>query len=324
VIYCIWGIEFIQEAKVRNLFYCENCRQKLHDIHEIHYIEENSDRGFCGEKCILEFYRPYMQEFESEELEFRTQLSLPAEEVSTEVLALDKYLSQALDHPAEIWEFESAINQHFYTHILSFVHQDQLYYKVLITTYVEGAPSFVFYRLITQSSELVDLYRREFQVEVSEIEVGDSPGHSVMHKQESKEIEGSNLSDAQLSLATELIEDIESKKSFLLAEMLIKRSVGDIELEEFPSYDEYLDQTLQNPDEVYEFEDDAGDILHTCIRSYQIGKLPFFYILLTLPYQGPGSDKKITLIPILGFPSVDKELYPKYAVGKRVDKNLKN
>lgn len=312
---------FILEEKVRNLFFCENCRQKLHDIHEIHYIEENSDRGFCGEKCILEFYRPYMREFETEELEFRTQLNLPSEEVSIEVLGLDQYLSQTLDHPAEIWEYESAINQHFYTHILSFVHDEQLYYKVLITTYVEGSPSFVFYRLITKSNDLVDLYRREFQVEVSEVEVLGSPEST---ERESGSPQGSNLSSSQLNLANELIEEIESKKSFLLAEMLTKRSPGDIELEEFPSYDEYLDQTLQNPDEVYEFEDESGDILHTCIRSYQIGKLPFFYILLTLPYKVPGSDDKITLIPILGFPSVDKELYPQYAIGRRVDENLKN
>jgi hypothetical protein len=307
---------------VKNLFFCENCREKLNDIQEIHYIEENSDRGFCGETCILEFYRPYMEAFEQEEASFRSMLGLPAEEVTIEILALDKYLSLTLEQPGEIWEFETAINQHFYTHILSFQHGEEVYYKVLMTAYIEGSPSFVYYRLVTQSKELVDMYRREFQVEISEVEVIGQHRNSALAGELDEVSDG--LNQEQLSLASDLIEEIELKKSSLLAQMLTNRSVGDIELEEFPSYDEYLEQTLQDPDEVYEFEDEAGDLLHTCIKSYQIGNVPFFYILLAMPYKSKTESGESALIPILGFPSIDNELYPKYAIGKRVDKNLKN
>jgi YHS domain-containing protein len=129
---------------IKTLFFCEYCRKHLLDVNEIHFVEDQSDRGFCSEKCILEFYRPYMLAFEDEESQFRSSLRLPPEESHSDVLASDHYLQLALKNPSEVWQIENDLNQRFYTHILEFSLNGEVYYMILICSYIDGAPSFVF------------------------------------------------------------------------------------------------------------------------------------------------------------------------------------
>ncbi len=291
---------------ILHLQFCEKCRKLVKSVEDLHFIEENSDRGFCSEKCILEFYRPFMQAFEEEENSIRASLNLVQESESLEIMGNEHFLQTALDRPHEIWLAENEVGQAFYTHILELDMDAKGQYFILICAYIEGAPSFVYYRTITADERLLNHFRRDHLLEQEQLDA--------LKEQHVLEQEG---------IPPEVIEEVELKKSELLAQMMQVRSIGDIELEEFPNYDSYLEKTLSLPDEIYEFDDDAGDTIHCFLKSFKLGETSFFYVVLAMIYQESGQNKTF-YIPILGFPSVDEKLYGNYAQGKKLNQGFKN
>lgn len=293
-----------------DLFFCESCRKQLGDACDLHFVEDSSDRGFCSENCILNFYRPYMAAFESEERAFRKKLLLEDEVLPQQILESDDYLQQSLDKPSEVYSYESEIGQRFYTHITELFYGGDSYFSIMIVSYIDHAPSFVFYRTITQSQSLINLYRR---------------GDSVLDSLELGEINSTSTEETEeFDISDEVMEEVEVKKSMILADLLIKRSDEDISFEHFIVYDEYLEKTLQAPDEIYEFHDAHGDKLYTNIKSFKNSNESFFYIVLTYPYQFKSGSDGVIQIPIIGFPSKDEKLYPKYAQGKLINEKLRN
>ena len=102
--------------------------------------------------------------------------------------------------------------------------------------------------------------------------------------------------------------------------MLTGRSPHDIALEDFSNYEQFFQETLEDPDEVFERNDDEGDSIHTYIKSFKLGDESFFYVVVGLFFEGEES----MIIPIISFPSVDKKMYPQYAVGNKIINKLKN
>ena len=281
---------------LKSLYFCESCRTRITDVSEIHYVEENSDRGFCSDKCIMDFYRPFLEVLEQEEGEFRKQLNIENEDPFLEITSSQNYLQQALKRPQEIWVSTNDLEQSFYTHILKVQHKKQSLYFILICSYVEGEPAFVFYRMATGHMELVKKYRRD------------------------DVYKGESTSQVAAKVPTEVFEAVEFKKSNLLAEMLTGRSPHDIALEDFSNYEQFFQETLEDPDEVFERNDDEGDSIHTYIKSFKLGDESFFYVVVGLFFEGEES----MIIPIISFPSVDKKMYPQYAVGNKIINKLKN
>lgn len=285
---------------IKTLYFCENCRKKIDDVSELHYIEDNSDRGFCSDTCIMEFYRPYLNWLEKEEIKLRKDLNIEQETPFLDITADQKILQKALKNPSEVWVLTNDIDQSFYTHILKIHRESQVIYYILVCSYIDGGPSFVFYRTATTHIELVDRYRREFEYQ-----------------------EYSEQKELGEKIPSEFFELVEHKKSSLLAQMLQERSIHDISFEDFIHYDDYLKQTIEAPDEVFENEDQEGDTLLTYIKTFHLAEddLNFFYIVIGMNYE---SEDQVYLIPIIGFPSVDKKLYPTYAKGTKTLNKLKN
>ncbi len=290
-------IMMMEVILLESLYFCECCRKRITEVTEIHYVEENSDRGFCSDKCIMDFYRPFLDALEAEELEFRKSLNIENEDPYLEITSSQNYLQQALKRPSEIWITTNDLDQNFYTHILKVQHKQKNIYFVLVCSYVEQEAAFVFYRMCTQHIELVKKYQRQMP-----------------YKEESGEVQ------VAANVPSEIFETIELKKSTLLAEMLTSRSMHDIAFEDFPSYEEYFQKTLEDPDEVFEKNDEDGDPIHTYIKSFKMGDESFFYIVVGLYFEAEES----MVIPIISFPSVDKKIYPHYAVGNKIINKLKN
>ena len=104
---------------LKSLYFCEACRKRILDVSDIHYVEENSDRGFCSDKRIMDFYKPFLDVLEEEEIQFRKQLGIENEDPFLEITSSQNYLKQALKRPQEIWVSTNDLEQNFYTHILS-------------------------------------------------------------------------------------------------------------------------------------------------------------------------------------------------------------
>jgi len=298
---------------MNNVYFCEKCRVSVGEPSELHFVEDDSDRGFCSEKCILEFYRPFMLGFEAEERAWREEIMLGIERPCQELLESEDYLQESLDNPDEVFVFETDTNQSFYTHLKELQINGELYFSILISSYIDGAPAFVFYRTLTQSQGLMSLYRR-----------GELMSESSVVKSPEQDEVLATMTDEEIKLAEGILAEVESKKSQLLADMLEKRSETDIGFERFYDFDKYLEITLAEPDETYEFMDEEGDKLFTNIKSFSKNGESFFYIVLSLPYESKKGSTTAVQVPILGFPSNDQSLYPKYAQGKALNEKLRN
>lgn len=295
---------------LKTLYFCEKCRKQIEKVSDLHFVEDNSNRGFCGEKCIKDFYRPYMSQLEMEESSFRVELNISIDEDYIEIVGNEKILEKALSAPDESWCLENELGQKFHTHILELESAGKPIYYILICSYIENEPSFVFYRTATEHKVLKDKYCRDYKYSTTDYDKNEQ----VMVPDEHGE---------EYEIPADIIELLEHKKSQFLATLMEQHSPGDIGIEDYLSYDKYLEQTIENPDEIYEYEDDEGDVLNNFIKSFKMGDISFFYVVILYPYKLE-KIREVAVLPILGFPSVDKDLYPKYTTGKRLNEKLTN
>ncbi len=50
--------------KFEKKYFCTNCRQEVSALNELYFIEEDSQKGFCGEMCIEKYYLPVVEQLE--------------------------------------------------------------------------------------------------------------------------------------------------------------------------------------------------------------------------------------------------------------------
>lgn len=284
---------------IKKSFFCENCRVGINSISNLYYVEENSDRGFCSEECIKEFYRPIMRLCESEEHSFRDYLNFEAEDDYLHYFSNQELLDQAIHNPHELWELFSETEQRFMTHILKFKDQNEILWIILVCSHIESEAAFVFYRTITKHESLVNKYRRDRKIV----------------------IEKEQIENNALEISPHFLEMVEGKKSMLLAELLGVKHESDIDFERYVEFEKFIAQTISEPDEIYVREDEEEDEIYTYIKSFKENELTFFYIVLGYKYEAEG---KTQMIPALGFPSVKQEVYTQYAQGESVKDKIKN
>jgi hypothetical protein len=289
----------------KRLYFCNNCRKRINNIEDLLFVEE-SKRGFCSENCIVNFFTPYMETFDHEEVNIREALGIELGEVNVEVYQNRSHFEETLYGPKEVWLEKNELQEEFFTHINPV--GNGLFY-ILICSYYEGEPSFVFFKTITKSTDLVQHYQKGKAVEDDEENV------------ENQSISKNSLDE--VSLPVEVVDDIDQKKSEYLADLLERKKEIDISFEEYPLYDDYITLTLDEPDHEYHSEDKAGDKIFTFIKSFQKNGQSFFYIVICLRIDIPESDNS-ALMPVITFPSIDDDLYKFYAVGEKKISRLSN
>lgn len=301
----------------KKVYFCTSCRKKVEKVQNLLFVEE-SKRGFCSENCIVEFFSPYMEVFDREELEYRHMAGLESSEVGAELFQDKELFDQVLYSPTEIWYEKNEIQEEFYTHILNFDDDKEMFY-IITCSYFEGEPSFVFFKSVTKSKELVNRYRRQKRMD-DKIVSNETNLESFSHEEVDSADEGEL---DEINLPAELVEDLELKKSEYLADFLERRKDDDIEIEKFLEYDQYLNLTLEDPDEEYLQEDSSGDKIMTFIKSFQMSGKSFFYIACCVKLTLNSITEKV-MIPVLTFPSTDSDLYKFYAVGEKKNGKLKS
>lgn len=293
----------------KSLYLCTNCRKKIDEAHKVLFVDQSQNNGFCCEDCIVEYMTPVMESFENQEIKRREELNIPFSEGLEDYFQDKNLFHQVLYNPDNVYKFTNKLGHVFYTHIYQMQNIDAKY--LLVTTYYNNEPSFVYFKTITNSEELIQKYTKGEEVNVLANEIP-------TRQSELEEVEDN------ITLPKELMEDIEMKKSEYLAKLLETRDEEDVPFEKYPEYDEYLPLALEEPDEIYEQVDEAGDDIKVYIKSFKSNKTTFFYIVLCLEIELPEMENQNALLPILGFPSQDTGLYKEYAVGNRITEMTKN
>lgn len=296
----------------QKIYLCNQCKKVIDDVEELLFVEENSTRGFCSEKCIEDFYSPIFTWYENQEKEIRKELSLLSES-SLKLLDDPGQIDKLLGNPDEIWCQTNDLNEEIYSFIGKYQNKEGgVYYLMCICLLYEKKPSFIFVATATESEELVNKFRFGEQVEDLSSYIGSGLGP-----------EGS-MGSAEEEEMEDLLQGIESKKGTFLAELLEKRSPADIPFENFPLYDMYFEKTIEEPDEIYSYQDDEGDTIFVYIKAHEKEGVSFYYFVVSYNFQSNYAERLESLLPIISFPSVDPELYRSYCKGERLTGSLKN
>ncbi|MBT3235171.1 MAG: hypothetical protein HN353_04410 [Bdellovibrionales bacterium] len=292
------------------IYHCCQCKRIIYSVEELLFVEDGSNRGFCRESCINDYFASHIAWYEECENSIRQTCSVSrsSEAHSFDLLDDPKYVDSTLRAPDEIWKMQNHLKEEVYIFISHFGSTKKKCSSVIvICTVFNFVPSFVFLVTMTSSEKILDSFRT---------------GDEIIEKGQflQSAITGHNSDESSSSLETL----VAAKKSSLLAEMLSVRVDADIPLESFPLYNSYLENTLQDADEIYRIEDVEGDILYSYIKSYDEGGVSFYYIVLCLPAKGEDNGAHGTIIPIISFPTLNSSTYQYFCSDERISGVIKN
>jgi len=287
------------------LYYCTECKTVLDSLENLLFVEDLSSKGFCSETCIEDFYLPLIHHFEGIENDLRKSLGLENE------MALDlldkQFIEKVISQSDQIWKVSNELDENIFTYIKHFSD----YTGAVICKVYNGEVSFVFLGLITRSKELLA------EICSGELLTGHDKIEPDREEQESYN-EGFNKEDFNF------MQLLENKKSKLLADLLVKRKDNDVPFEDFMLYESSYPETLEVPDEVFEFRDNEGDVFFIYIKSFIKENENYFYIISCLKKKDNGDSEEVSVFPVLAFPTNDLDLYSEFRTGKRISALLKN
>jgi hypothetical protein len=277
-------------------------------------VEDFSRLTFCSDPCIQQFYNHLILYYEKEEKDFRKKLSLSKE--SCFIFKENQlYVQQTLEQPQEIFEVINDVGHKSYTFLRRFEDEDFPFFMIMKLFLYQKVPSFVFFQTVTNVSEVLDFYRVGEKVDNIE-------DFFQLTTREEKE-PGPN--EIQVEMPQKELDDLERKKSTLLADLLMKRSTTDIPFENFHLYEPFIPSTIDNPDEVYSFNDEEGDEILVYLKGHIQSGVSFYYIVLCKNLELDKQDQnQEVLFPILAFPTLDGKLTRYYCQGEKLSGNLKN
>ncbi len=297
----------------KKLILCSECRKTIAHGDKALFVDQSSSRPFCSEKCIMDYHAPHMESFEREEIERRESVGAELDEGLAPMYQNHEYFQKALYSPDEVWIAKNGIGEEFYTHIARVNKEKNPFTYIVVCSYFDNEPSFVYFKCLTKNENLVESYREQSLLDPSELV-----------KSKPAEEEEEALKEDEIKLPPEVMESLELKKSEYLANLLQIRSDEDIPFERFTEYDEYTSKSLEDPDEIFTREDEAGDKIRTYIKSFKVSGQVFYYVVVCISVPIKELDNQEALLPVIGFPSTDQALYKEYAIGERYSDIIKN
>ncbi len=319
-----------------NLYYCVNCRKQIKDLNQVLLIDSSHPKSFCSESCIEKFFKPYVEYFSQYERDQRAALGI--------VENLDDYdneIQECMAEPDAVFRQENEIGESIYFAFRK--NPENKLITILGVLMFENRPSFIFFNSSTKIEELANLFKMGEEIEIvnsSKEQMKEAEKIRDYLDKESldnrkgtlgkggdafEDSEGVDASDGAEDLEEpegpedpEFQKYIELKKSQQLAKLIENLSPNDLGVESFPLYDKYLQPTLENPDEVFEIEDDDNDTLYVYIKVFNHNDMSFYYIVVCHLFDTDVEKDQDVLIPIVSFPTIDSELYSLYQEGKEI------
>lgn len=283
------------------IYSCYQCREVVTNLQDLLFVEENSTKGFCSEKCIEQFYSPLLNHYETKEIELRKKYQLEDEAV---VFGLndEEMMKRLIESPDEVWCLTNGLGEETYAY---FKFLNRGCFIVICTSY-KGEPSYIFSTIKTADERLIAEYR------IGEIKL----------------IEERVINDLE--------EVVERKKSEILATIIEAGAHDDIGMDKYIEYDKFFEETMRDADEIYEQKDKHGDVLITYIKAYRDLGEAIFYLVICLKSDSPSlkslslkssTDAEgdlMTIFPIMAFPTRSALVYKEFKQGKLLSGHLSN
>lgn len=300
------------------LYFCTECKKVVGHLDNLLFIDEFSHKGFCSEECIEDFYFPLIKYYEIVENSLRKELQLLDE--SSNLVVEPDVIEDVINSPSEIYRQTNELQESFYNFIKYYTD----FSVIVVASVYRQEASFVFLSTKTNSESLINEFRSGELV----TDWFRSPAHETSPAPTATLGEDDYLSSEPEEDDDEdmiFIQLLESKKSKILADILMKRKDSDIPFEDYSGYEFCFQDTLDQPDEVFEKKDNEGDKLFTYIKSFTRGdrvEESFFYIVVCL--KRSSDNDTVNVYPILALPTVDLEMYQAFRQGTRLTGPLQN
>lgn len=284
--------------------YCANCRKPLGSMERVLFVEKEIGRCFCSEDCIREYFQPTVELMQEELGKVRSQGDFTEAEASR----MAQYRLLTLQDPDEVWLEDTDSGERRFTFISHFRHGDEPFSYVVVCLTIDGEPSFIFLNFPTRDQELVTAYRRGRDLRVND---------EVREEEEGLEV-ALPVAPPPLAAAAEPVRkamsdpDSLSEWERLYAEA---RQPGDVPVEDFAMFAEYVEPTIDDPEEIWSFRDDEGNPWVTFIANYseeEGGPSAFRMIVVCQPTKEEG---KRALDVVFAFPTLDAALAQRFRRG---------
>lgn len=283
-------------------------------LDDLLFIDEYSHKGFCSEECIEDFYFPLIKHYEVVEHSLRKKHNSLNELPPGAIIEAD-VVEAVLGQPDEIFRQTNELQETFY----NFIKHFNDYTVVVVSAVYRKEASFVFLATKTKLQALITEFRYgEMVTDWARTEEEEDQEISVELEDEEVIMEDDHNDDEDMIF----IQLLESKKSNLLAEILMTRKDHDIPFEDYTGYESCFQETLDSPDEVFEKKDKEGDVIFTYIKSFSRGRETFYYIVTCLKRVIVGET--VNVYPILALPTIDMEMCQEFRGGTRLSGPLKN
>lgn len=295
-------------------YFCLECKKNI-DSGDALVVDDTCPGTFCSEECIEDFYGNQIKDFEAQEQKFRAEHGI-MEYADSDTIT--EQLDDIFDNPEEVVHHTNSLNHSYFLYQKKITYLDAEWTAIVITLHADEIPSIVLFKTLTQDKKMIDFFMM-------------SAGEGMMSDDKSFPLadgETTIKSNEEVELPEELLAWVEQKKSSILAEHLAEREDDDIDFEEFTDFESFLMPTLNDPDEIFVYQDTQGDDLYVYIKAHQKEDTSFYYFALcALPdweNKPDELDETQVFIPILTFPSISGDIYKKYSSGKKHTGKLKN
>lgn len=287
----------------------------MNHLDDLLFIDEQSQKGFCSEECIEDFYFPLIKHFEMIEHSLRKKHNLH-NEIPDGTIIEAAIVETVLENPDEVYCLRNELNETFY----NFIKRVQDTFIIVISSVYRKEASFVFLATKTKSHALLAEFRYGEVINWEQDEDIEEPDIAVELEDDEDEVSMHDEDDNDEDMI--FIQLLESKKSALLAEILMHRKESDIPFEDYTGYESCFQETLDSPDEVFEKKDKEGDVVFTYIKAFSRGRETFYYIVTCLKRMMGG--EQVNVYPILALPTTDMEMCQEFRGGIRLSGPLKN
>lgn len=267
---------------------CANCGKKIEDDESAILVDADNDLVFCQESCLQEYFSPRIEALEEEHLSLRSKHDLP----TAKFPEYEYLLSALLNDPDEVWEEEQNDDEEgeplaFF--IGEFLHKNETVFYCAAVYLSEERPSFVLMHFPTADERLVQAYRR---------------GRQIYDGQTSEQ--GEDLSPHEVS-------ELDEFPSRLHEELMSFRSDEDIEEDEFGRYMNFIIDTLDEPEEMWQSTDEDGQAYLVFIKHHEVDGESVALIVMTADNEDEESGEVLFSIP-----TKDAKLLEKARVGQNI------
>jgi len=283
-------------AKSTSAESCKHCAAPIGDEDRALFVEEEVGRIFCSEKCIAAYFNPEIERLEKSFFKALSASDLGPTE--RESLAHLRWIT--LQEPDEVWREKTLAGDNRYTLISQFEPGSKKVWSVCICLLLRGEPSFLYLAFVTRNPEMIKQYQRGERIEWVR-----SSGQASAKKTEEQVNGGSDE-----AVSDRLGEPWTEEETFR-AQMGSERRHDDIAPEKFGNYQKCIQETLEDPDELWsqEMPRDSVRIYHF-IRFYSDENPTYWYVVVA---RETPNDEEIEILD--AFPTRDVKLVNQYRRG---------